>query len=298
MARTIQRRLRELFCLMLALFVFSTPAAAAQNSSLALSYPYDGVTFQVYRVAEATGSGYTLTEDFAAYAVTVPGESPRDTAATLASYAARDAIAPTVSGVTADGGVTLRDLADGLYLVVGVPHVSDWYTCTPIPFLTEISGGRAEATVKYERDTVEEEPVSVTVEKIWANDAGQTRPGSVTVQLLCNGEAVQTATLNAWNGWKHTWKNLSANDLWQVTEQDVPSGYTVTVSQSGYTFTVTNTYRTGSPTPTSTPGSTATPTGFRLPKTGDDFPLGALVALLVAADIGLGVTIYRKRKDK
>lgn len=73
-------------------------------------------------------------------------------------------------------------------------------------------------TFKYHRtqnitliNTLDKEAsASIRVEKKWEGDEPDKRPGSVTVQLYKNGEAVTDALveLNNRNNWKHTFENL------------------------------------------------------------------------------------------
>ena len=72
-------------------------------------------------------------------------------------------------------------------------------------------------------------------------EGADTHPGSVTIQLLQNGNVYDEVTLSARNGWRHTWLNLNASSHWKVVEKDVPAGYTVAIAQDGTAFVVTNT---------------------------------------------------------
>ena len=82
----------------------------------------------------------------------------------------------------------------------------------------------------------------VSVTKIWDDNGYPERPTSVTVQLLCGGEAYsEPVVLNADNNWHHTWTELNEDLTWTVTEIEVPEGYASTVAQDGFYFTVTNT---------------------------------------------------------
>lgn len=88
-----------------------------------------------------------------------------------------------------------------------------------------------------------EEPipdVEITVVKKWDDD-GKGRPDSITVQLLENGKAVETVTLNEFNKWTHTWDVLSGESEWDVKEVNVPKGYTASYSTKGTVVTITNT---------------------------------------------------------
>lgn len=63
---------------------------------------------------------------------------------------------------------------------------------------------------------------TLTVKKEWQGEVGAT---SVTVTLKQDGVAYRTTTLNASNGWTHTWKDLPDGHTYTVEETTVP-GYT------------------------------------------------------------------------
>jgi hypothetical protein len=122
--------------------------------------------------------------------------------------------------------------------------------------------GEIKGTFTPKADTKTE----ITASKLWAGDGdGSTRPESIEVQLTHDLKPYgETVVLNAANNWSYTWKDLPSGGEWNVSEVNVPSGYTTSVSKSRTKFSITNTYHnetpTPSPTPTPTPTSTPTPT--------------------------------------
>ena len=76
---------------------------------------------------------------------------------------------------------------------------------------------------------------------MWNTDASTESADSVTVQLLRNGNAIKTATLNEKNNWQVTYIDMPESDAYSIKEIDVPKGFTATYKQNGYVFTVTNT---------------------------------------------------------
>ena len=85
----------------------------------------------------------------------------------------------------------------------------------------------------------------LTVNKIWNDNNNQDgiRPASITVNLLADGVPVDSAVLNAENGWMHIFSNLDVNKngspiRYTVAETGVPEGYTASVNG----LTVTNTH--------------------------------------------------------
>ena len=92
------------------------------------------------------------------------------------------------------------------------------------------------------------EKTSVSVEKKWSDASNQdgVRPSSVSVQLYADGVASgDPVTLDAANGWKHTWSGLDRNAAgkaiaYTVKEVSIPEGYTSETAgdaASGYTIT-------------------------------------------------------------
>lgn len=242
-----------------------------------------GAAFSLYRVAAVNevGDAYTPCADFADYAVNLMPENDGDwraLAQTLSAYAARDGVSPVATGVAdASGALSFSGLETGLYLLVGAPYVSEGVTFSTDPLLIQLpdlveaadstSGSdewvyNAKAVLKSGTDVLS----SVSALKVWADNDAATRPASVDVQLLCDGEVYASAALSSDNNWRVTWDDLDPTCVWQVVESTVPEGYTSLVSCEGGLFTVTNTAQTALPV---TGGdSTDAGSGTTLPQTG------------------------------
>ena len=82
--------------------------------------------------------------------------------------------------------------------------------------------------------------IDITVQKVWKLDDGGAAADSVTVTLYRDGKEYDTVNLNAQNGWRHTWYELSDRYSWTVEETVVPEGFTMTVNQQGHTFIIVN----------------------------------------------------------
>ena len=100
-------------------------------------------------------------------------------------------------------------------------------------------------------NTHKTEKTSVFVEKKWKDQDNKdgVRPSSVSVQLYANGKVSgDPVTLDAANGWKHTWSGLDKNAAgkaitYTVKETSVPHGYTSTISGDAASgFMVTNSH--------------------------------------------------------
>jgi hypothetical protein len=116
---------------------------------------------------------------------------------------------------------------------------------TPEP--TEIVTATPEPTFTPEPSSTPEPELTVAaVTKIWddMDNLDGSRPSSLTVTLLANGKAVETATLSDSNGWSTEITDLPATEdgapiSYTWSEESVP-GYTASVSIAGNTTMLTN----------------------------------------------------------
>lgn len=236
-----------------------------------------GAEFKLFRVADISDTGgYTLSGDFASYSVSFENLTNvgwTDLAGTLAIYAERDNIKPLETGVTNSGGkLTFTGKSVGLYLVTGNKCSLGKYVYTPEPFLVSLPSLDVNNTWEYnvtsepkfssENPSSPDDPntpnnpnppgggggggsttTSRTVIKKWKdnNNKNGKRPESIVAQLLKNGKVQSTVILNEENGWQHTWSNLNRIYNWEVAEETVPDGYTVSINNDGKIYTITNT---------------------------------------------------------
>lgn len=296
--RRTKRNALFTFLIAAAILLSLFSAAFAEGyGNLTVIYPFDGTAFRIYLAAVQDENGnYELVGDFAAYDVEIPGESWRDAAATLAGYVALDNIPPLDTQIVTDGQAVFSCLEEALYLVIGEVCTVEGVIYTPVPFLAWVpSPSSVSAVVKYEEEQ-QAEPVSCSVQKVWAGDDGVDRPQSVTVALLCDGEIYEIVVLSEENGWYYAWEGLDPDCVWQIVEIDVPEGYAVVVTQDGMAFIITNTYQPTTPVPSETPLPTPPPG----PSTGDpnnpDFYAGLLIASLVMLVLAL-LPIRRRKAD-
>ena len=119
-----------------------------------------------------------------------------------------------------------------------------------------------------------------------------------------NTTVVDRQTLTKENQWSYTWKNLSAQMRWSVSEAEVPKGYTVAVTREGNTVVLTNTAKKpgksdGEANPPSkrTTGKTTDNTSDKLPQTGQLW-WPVLVLLFAGAICLLVGRILRDRKEE
>jgi hypothetical protein len=291
--------------------------------------PVSDVTFRLYKVAEVTeqlefvetagfqDSGVSLSKDDSSWSAQ---------ASTLEAYVVEQRaegaeIPPVASGTTDSlGKVAFPDLPSGLYLLVG--DGKTWggssYKSQPVlltlPYQEDVASWTTEPLV-YTKNAVRdlrESPTEISVVKVWKDsDYTDQRPQSVTVALYQDEAFYASVTLSEENSWRYTWEELDSASDYYVVEQNVPSGYTVSVAQEGTHFVVTNTYtpptETPSPTPTpttpntpttSTPKTpTTTTTTTKLPQTGQLWWPVTILALSGLAMLVLGWGIYRRGHD-
>ena len=235
-------------------------AADQTRGSILLECPAEGMELSLYRVADYEDS-FTLTEKFQNYQVSLDQKDQdgwKGVARTLADYIGRDGIeADAVTKSGSDRSARFEYLSRGLYLVsakeIEVQENGKTRIYTPqvslvaLPDSTQEDPYNIEVFLKYDdREKPEDSRTRVHVLKVWKQDREENRPASVQVELLRTDSKGKTTVvdrqiLNSENQWSYTWGDLSSQMLWSVTEQKVPSGYTVSTSQQGSTVVLTNT---------------------------------------------------------
>ena len=123
------------------------------------------------------------------------------------------------------------------------------------------------------------ETIDVSVAKKWDDGNSASRPTSVTVNLLANGQKFESVILSADGNWTYTFAGLNKfaagqEIVYTVEEANVPEGYTATVDGSAAIgFTVTNT-KPVPPVPSQPKKD--------MPQTGDNAPVALMRLLSVA----------------
>ncbi len=243
------------------------PVYADQAYSLTVKFNTEagamsGSVFRAYRAFDASYDSVGAFADYPADLGDLGSEAMNNLAATLSAYAADHNIAADQEKTSdAAGQAYFGDLVSGLYLVTGEPVQKGDVTYTPKPFMVSVPYRSAEeglvtdvvAEVKYDRQEIEKKTIDLSVEKVWADGDGAARPAEVKVRLLKDGELLEEVTLSQQTQWKHTWEKLDGRSQYQLTEENVPDGYQVSVAREGNRFVVTNRYQTVSPSPSPVP---------------------------------------------
>ena len=206
--------------------------------------PIVGAELSVYYVATAVLDSdgnliYDYTKDFEQFNAAIT-----DTllAEKLDAFVSQRSVPSTKITTNSEGTALCSQLPLGLYFVKQSGLAEGFAPCTP--FLVTVPNEK-DGEYVYEINASPKTEVarltSITIKKVWNTDASTESADSVTVQLLRNGNAIKTATLNEKNNWQVTYIDMPESDANSIKEIDVPKGFTATYKQNGYVFTVTNT---------------------------------------------------------
>lgn len=248
--------------------------AAGETGTLSISYPVEGTFYHIYRVGSLKNGGIVMDDDFAGVDTSDMAAAAGKIAEMIAKTGIRQALA---SAAVTDGNAVFRDLPMAVYLLTGDPGQLDGVNYTPTPFLVSIPQTDEEGRFVWDVQVVgkKEMDMEISVVKHWVGDTATTRPASITVHLVLDGEDYgEPVKLNYANRWSYTWENLPPKN-WSVREEP-NRRYTTTVVKNGNTFIITNTWK-------------------RLPQTGQ---LWWPVSVLTISGLGLlGVGMLRRRKQ-
>lgn len=213
---------------------------------------YSDVNVKIYLIARETGEAeWEITEEFADYSVSVgyseSSEQMRAAALALASYIERDSIPPYDYGRTDINGkvcfpVNASRLEKGIYLVVTDDYETENNKYVTEPFLTFLTDDNTDGNVIAKPKFFDKETLlstTVKVLKVW-EDSGTQRPEEIEVELIRDGETVDTVVLNEKMNWRYTWDNLEKGD-YLVCEKNVPQGYEMSIIHEGIIFVIKNT---------------------------------------------------------
>lgn len=261
--RYVSKTAAVLLFILLTVFCLSMPVCAADSCRIDVQLVTDvgaasGVTIRLYQVARETDGGMVQSQKFEDYSVDVnvtDGDDMTALATTLFGYVLRDDVSEDDAfQLDTEGRGAFTGLDSGVYLILGddFSRGNRDYTVNPVvvrlPY-TEKDGSfgySASLDLKYGAEdrpgpSDDDSKIDISVEKRWAGDSTQDRPEQVQVQLLRNGRVYDTVILNDGNDWTYVWHDLSDAYRYLITEQAVPKGYTVDITQDGRRFVVTNT---------------------------------------------------------
>lgn len=268
-----KRLLCLLLCVIAVMMLLPAQAFAAGSidltraARLTITHCYDGkplteVTFDIYLISTVAENGeLTPTAAFSKFAAELDIRGENDEAWKQMAqkleqdilYGESKEIVPTDSAVTdAEGKASFptggKVLTMGLYLVTSTRVEKDGYVYSTAPFMVVLpEENKDENGWNYAVEAMakpDSSPVLADYEvmKIWKDDCHvNDRPASISIQLLCDGEAYGDPITLPQNGeWKYTWTDLDVNHHWTVAEQKVDGYKQAEIRQEGNTFIVTN----------------------------------------------------------
>lgn len=190
--------------------------------------------------------GFIYTEEFKDNGMTLDNLKEEGLASHLAAYALNHQMTGMTQEGNENGVVSWNKLDLGLYLVVQTEHSDGYYAIDPFLISVPLSEDGVwnydvKAYPKVEMKPVVPKDKEITVKKVWVHN-GNKLPESIKVTLLKDHQVYDTCTLNEKNHWSYTWKNLSDEFQWTVSEVDVPSHYKVSYNYLKTEIIVKNTF--------------------------------------------------------
>ena len=251
------RKLRVLLLGMLAfILMFSGVVMASEPyGEIKVTYRDGDVVFpdleiHAYRVADYDSYSYfTVDSTFASYPINVTDvksqQEWRDLANTLTGYIYADQIPSDCMIITDEEGVVIMDNMEvGLYLVLGVNAKDGNTVYTFDPFFVYLpqrdESGNLDFSVEvFPKYSLYVPKIDYSVVKLWKDNG--THPKEVEIEIYCDGILWSAQTLNRENQWSFSWQADDDGAKWTVVEKNVPTGYTVSVSEKNGIFSVVNT---------------------------------------------------------
>ncbi len=293
----------------------SDDLASGKTGTVEMKFPEnrpDGLTVDLYRVADVSVDGFTFTSDFKPYVADIEWLKESSSteldgdwsvvAETLIAHAQADGIKPYKTTKAKDRVASFADLPLGLYMVKTRNVTVDGSTYTFSPAITALPlPASAKTDTLY---TVTLDPKgsvagadrrTMKIVKHWVEAKGSnaaSKVKSIEVQLLRDGTKWgDPVTLSADNNWTYEWEDTEGSHEWSASEKAI-NGSTVvwsrkvTLSEDN-TIVLTNT-EVSEDTPPG--GGNKTPGGgnWSIPQTGQPwwpiplFLIGSMVSFALA----------------
>ncbi|RVU54443.1 Cna B-type domain-containing protein [Anaerosphaera multitolerans] len=253
MSKKIIVNIKRLLIFALSILLLSTALsvdvkAEGSKFSIDLKYVIENTEFKLYKVAKKNlDNKYKKIDVFKEYPVNIEdyeNVDKRSLAMTLSSYIKRDSIeALRVEKTDGNLRVNFKNLEEGLYLIVGEDVIFKNYLYIPsaVFICLDENNKNTEITIdlKYKKTDIDEK-TNLNVHKIWDDNDSESRPESIEVQLLKDGNVIDTVKLSKKNRWQMEWSNLSTKFNYEIVEKNVPKGYYVTVNRENTVVKVIN----------------------------------------------------------
>lgn len=234
-----------LLVLMMSLLLTETLQTFAAAGSITVRELPAGQNVRLYCVGDVDNDGAPA-GPFSGSGIDLNAEdlkSRTDTAALLSGYAKKTGIPPLqTSTAKEDGTITFAGLAAGMYLVTTDPYHDEEKSALTTPMLLCVPAGQeVDCCAKVTIWDNPEETLDYTVYKVWDGDDEALRPDAVEISLLQDDVEIETAELSADNNWSHTFEDLPEGYTYTCLES-VPEGYLVSMETAEDTCVLTNTY--------------------------------------------------------
>ena len=246
--------------------------------------PISGMQVLLCKIADFDGYEYLPSMELASSGISIDGilSSPDDyTARSVRDYIVQHDVTAKET-ISLNGKAFFSDLDQGIWLAYCAEEQA--YTFEPflvfIPYT--INGEMSLDLVSSPKtDDALYPSRNVYVVKKWEdkNNVAKTRPSDITVELLRDGEVLESVILNEGNGWAHTFNALPKEGAYTVREVPVTDYKTQIDGDAMNGYVITNTY-----------------IGEKLPQTGQIWIPVILIALCGVGCIVLGVMQMGKRK--
>jgi len=208
-------------------------------------FPLTGMQFDAYRVADRSDDGtWSLEPRFKAYQTRLETQSGGTEAwAALARVLEKvalmeEACLPDASAETDEDGTAVLDaLRPGLYLLSGQSVCVNRQIYTPSPMMI-VCPAECAAEPELARSP---EKADYSVQIVWGDEkTPEQRPGSLPVQLMCDGKAYgRPVLLSEEQDWHYTWSSLPTAHYWALAEQNVSGYLDAEIQKEGTCFRVT-----------------------------------------------------------
>lgn len=255
----IRKRINYLLVIITLFFGFMINVGAKENNTVDFSRKgsievtlhemsedtyVEGAEITLYHIADAYLDGVNLafkyTDELSSCSVSLDDLTIDDLSKKITLCVKPESVGTSL--ITNDfGTVIFNDLDLGLYLVSQTNKVEGYSNIDS--FLVQIpkvidNSWTYDIIANPKTDIYKE--IDLVVNKVWNTDSNKL-PEKVEIELLLDGEVIDTVILNSTNKWTHTFKNLEKSDKYSVREINIPKGYKVSYTNNEYIFTVTNT---------------------------------------------------------
>ena len=204
----------------------------------------EGAEITIYKIADAylngVNLGFKYTEEFSTCSVSLDDLTVDGLSKDISLCVKPDSVGTSLI-TNSDGVVNFNNLDLGLYLVSQTNKVDGYSNIDS--FLVHIpkvidNSWTYDISANPKTDIYKE--IDLVVNKVWNTDDNKL-PDKVEIELLLDGDVIDTIILNSTNNWTYTFENLEKSDKYSVREVNIPKGYKASYTNNEYTFTVTNT---------------------------------------------------------